>query len=193
MSNGNKPIVINAQTNSTDFGKMYQKYGKKVYNYLWYRVGYNTAVAEDLMQETFLRAYEHLPRFKFRGFSYLTYLITIARNLLANHFRRPTVAALEEAGFLAIDMADNVERKLAIDRLWREISRLSITEQRILQLRYREDLSIRQIARHMKRSENAVKLSLSRSRQKVRRRINELEQQANIWAIPALSPAGRAA
>ena len=192
MTSGTRPMVINAQTNSDDFGRMYQKYGKKVYNYLWYRVGYNTAVAEDLMQETFLRAYEHLPRFKFRGFSYLTYLITIARNLLANHFRRPTVASLEEAGFLATDMAVTVERKLAIERLWKEIAKLSTNEQRILQLRYREDLSIREIAHKMKKSDNAIKLSLSRSRKKVRSQINIADQQLSIWAIPDLATASMA-
>ena len=57
-------LVANAKKDKEQFKALYKKYISKVYNYFWYRVGHDNDVAEDLAQETFVRAYLNLQKFK---------------------------------------------------------------------------------------------------------------------------------
>lgn len=64
----------------------YELYSEKIYSFLYF-LTFDEALAEDLMQETFLRA--HMAKNHFRQDSNtLTYLRTIARNLAFDHFKR---------------------------------------------------------------------------------------------------------
>ena len=55
-----REIIEQAKTDSSLFGLIYDKYFKKLYRFIWFRVGKSTAVAQDLVQETFLLAFTHL-------------------------------------------------------------------------------------------------------------------------------------
>ena len=153
------------------FGKLYERYGRPVYRYVWQRVDRNREIAEDLMQETFLRAFEHFPQFRDKGHSYLTYLITIARNLVINYYRNKKPCPLEEGQFLAVGPAEKIEeiveqkeRKILLEHALRD---LSPTEKEAIRLKYSEDLRVREIATLMQKTENAIKLVLSRARKKL--------------------------
>ncbi len=166
-------ILKRAKVNSQIFEELYRKYADKVYNYFWYRTGHQKDVAEDLMQETFYRAFKHLSRFQIRGYSYLTYLLTIAHNILANYYRSKKMIPLSELGEIGEDfdvpaeITDSLERKAEAEGLWRAIQDLSPSERDALLMRYQKEMSIREITRIMNRSENAVKLILSRARKKL--------------------------
>lgn len=179
MTNYLQPGAQPASEKPDSFRSIYTLYAPKVFNYLWYRVGNNYAVAEDLMQETFLRAFERLPYYTQRGYSYLTYLITIAHNQLMNYFRRPITLSLEEAYYLTVDTSADVERRLMAEHVWGQIRRLPAAEYRLFDLRYRQDLSIKAISKKVHKSENAVKLALSRSREKVRRELRREDRLRN--------------
>ena len=67
-----------------------------------------------------------------------------------------------------------------IESLWKAIGDLSPNEQDVLYLKYRRDLKIAQIAAIVGKSENAVKLCLSRARKK-------LSQHPNLQPISGFS------
>lgn len=188
MSDNTLLPIAKVKSPSITFGSVYQQYAGKVFQYLWYRVGNNRAVAEDLMQETFLRALERLPYYTQRGYSYLTYLITIAHNQLMNYFRRPTTLSLEEAYYLAVDTTKDVERRLLAEHIWQYTRHLSPTERKIFGLYYRQDASVKKIAQQVNKSENAVKLILVRSRRKIRRLLERKEECLVIKSGPLISP-----
>ena len=163
-------IIKRAKANSQIFEELYRKYADKVYNYFWYRTGHQKDVAEDLMQETFYRAFKHLSRFQIRGYSYLTYLLTIAHNILANYYRSQKMIPMSELGDdfdVPAEITDSLERKIEAEALWRAIQDLSPTERDAILMRYQKEMSIKDISRIMNRSENAVKLILSRARKKL--------------------------
>lgn len=181
-------LIQRAKRDKSEFRHVYLQYASKVFNYVWYRVGQNKPVAEDLTQETFLRAFEHLPGYTLRGYSYLTYLITIARNLLTNHFRKQAPISLEEAHFLVMNTSDDVEQRILIERVWEKASLLNQAEQTVLRLKYQKDWPVAKIAQVMHKSENAVKLLLSRSRKKIRREFKkELERDTTQRRKPKYS------
>ena len=170
MENSDVDIIKRAKANSQIFEELYRRYADKVYNYFWYRTGHQKDVAEDLMQETFYRAFKHLSRFQIRGYSYLTYLLTIAHNILANYYRSQKMIPMSELGDdfdVPAEITDSLERKIEAEALWRAIQDLSPTERDAILMRYQKEMPIKDISRVMARTENAVKLILSRARKKL--------------------------
>lgn len=161
-------LIKNAKKDKEQFEALYTKYIDKIYNYFWYRVGHDQDVAEDLAQETFVRAYKALPRFKVTKKSYLSYLLTIAHNQLVNYYRSPKPISIEATG---VDVPEEIwsdfETKDNIRSMWRAVQQLPLNEQDILYLKYQEGYKISEIAKIVGKSENAVKLLLSRTRKKL--------------------------
>ncbi|HPB60370.1 MAG TPA: sigma-70 family RNA polymerase sigma factor [Candidatus Paceibacterota bacterium] len=161
-------LVSLAKQNPKEYEKLYTKYSDKVFNYFWYRTGHDKPLSEDLMQETFLRAFQHLKRFNNRGYSYLTYLITIAHNVLVDHYRKPKSIPFEAIEDIPFEITEDLERKSDAESLWRAIQDLPQSNRDKLLMKYQQDMSVRDIATATGTTENAVKLSLSRTRKKLK-------------------------
>lgn len=159
-----------AQREKEAFGNLYLKYFGRVQGYLAKRLGQSRELAQDLAQETFMRAFKALPAFRSRGYSYLTYLLRISRNLLINFYRKPREERLSEFA-KEIQGSDNTEQemdeKILQEILWKTAKKLPPQNHLVLKLYYQEDLSLREIAKRLRKSENASKLLLSRSRKRL--------------------------
>lgn len=167
-----RDLVAAAQANPQAFGLLYEKYRDMVFGYYVRHVPGQEAVAEDLTHDTFYQALTHLPRFQEGNAAYGTYLLSIAHNLLINHFRRQSRVMLsiedEEAGHIPITARVEAETDRSLD--WIGGARvLSVPERQALTLFYGKRRSIRDIARTLGKTDNAVKLLLSRGRKKLRR------------------------
>lgn len=161
-------LIEKAKKNPASYEVLYKKYAPKVFNYLWYRVGHQKEVAEDLMQEVFMRAYKNLPDFHLRSHSYYSYLLTIAHNLLANYYRKPKVVSfLEAISEAPIEITQDIEKKMEAQHLWQAIQQLPQKDKDVLLLKYQKELPIKEIAYITNKTENAVKLALSRTRKKL--------------------------
>jgi len=64
-----------------------RRHARRVYN-LCYRFTGNTAAAEDLSQEVFIRIYRTLPSYESAQGAFTTWLTSVTRNLLVDHYRR---------------------------------------------------------------------------------------------------------
>lgn len=170
MNKEDKQLVTNAKQNPKEYEALYRKYADDVYNYIWYRVGHDRDLAEDLMQEVFIRAFKHLSKFRHRGYSYRTYLLTIARNLLANHFRKKPFVPLDEIADIPDEVTteQRVSRKLAAEDLWRAVQDLSVNERDAILMHYQKEMPVKDIATVMDKSANAVKINLTRGRAKLK-------------------------
>lgn len=162
-----KELIEAAQVNAGIFSELYLKYKTDIKKYLFYHVG-NTEEAEDLTQETFIRAFRYLPHFTISNASYLTYLKRIAHNLAVNYYRdNKTTLPLEEVRQVNDPdtvFLDHLFNKEMADRL---LSSLTRFERELITQRYIEGLSIRDIATHLGKTENAVKLLISRLKRKM--------------------------
>ena len=68
------------------FGQLYDHYVSGVFRFIYYRVG-SRQLAEDLTSETFVRGLKAIQRFTWQGKDFGAWLTTIARNLIADHFK----------------------------------------------------------------------------------------------------------
>jgi RNA polymerase sigma-70 factor, ECF subfamily len=133
--------------------------------------------ALDVTQETFVRAFESLPRYRPQG-RFRTWLYTIAANLCKNRLkaRRPAVS-WDEAGQweLLIDPAPGPEAvTLARERLQAlaaAVEAMGDRDRLIVLLYYQDDLSVEEIARIVGCRPGAAKVALHRARARLRERL----------------------
>jgi RNA polymerase sigma-70 factor (ECF subfamily) len=165
-------LVCRAQAGcAASFDELVRRFQVPVLHFLQQRGA--AAAAEDLVQDTFVRAYENLHRYRAK-WPFKTWLLTIARRLRANHARRTTPVAHSEA-LLALTPAaapSPVDTAIAAEgrqRLW-DVAAGVLSEEQLaaLWLHYVEELPTRQIAQVLGRSRLAVKALLFRARKKLR-------------------------
>lgn len=146
------------------FEQLVLRYENRLFNFFW-RFTSNHHDAEDLTQETFVRAHRSLHRYD-ASFSFSAWLFTIARRTGANHFR--SVEHFEELPAdeqSALDSpATALERKDEQNSIWRLIQTLKPKLAQALWLRYAEGFSIAETARIMHTNQIHVKVMLHRGR-----------------------------
>jgi RNA polymerase sigma factor (sigma-70 family) len=138
--------------NQESFERLYSEHAVPLYAFLAYRTA-NRALAEDLLADTFERAWTSRRRFDLRRGSQKTWLYSIALNRLRDHARREVVEerALHEAARLGISngngsAAGNLEHVELRQLLLTAMGTLEELEREALALRYGGDLSLREIA-----------------------------------------------
>jgi RNA polymerase sigma factor (sigma-70 family) len=133
--------------------------------------------AEDIAQETFLRAWDHLKRFDPTR-PLRPWLLSIASNLASNRRRSAGryLVALTRA-FRSESAPADIEEKSAerveARNLWRAVQNLNFTDQQIIYLRYFLDLSTRETADVLQVAEGTVKSRLNRAIEKLRNIIQQ--------------------
>ena len=167
MNKDDTYLVEQAKQDPQLFEDLYRKYADKVFNYFWYRTGHDKMLAEDLMQDTFVRAFRHLKKFKIRGYSYLTDLLTIASHILIDHYRKPTSVPIEDVEDVPFEITQYIDKKSDGEALWHAIQTLPASNRDLLLMHYQQDMPIKSISKVTGASENAVKLNLSRTRKKL--------------------------
>ncbi len=157
------------------FGQLYDKYVDKVYRHLYYRVG-NATEAEDLSAQVFLKAWNAMKRFKPMGRPFGVWLLSIAHNLLVDHYRaKKDSSSIDDVIIPADDSADPValaEKSFATVHLRQAISKLKREQQVVVTMRYIDDMEYSEIAAFLNKSEGAVRVILHRALQSLRRVID---------------------
>lgn len=159
-------LITMAKSRPDDYAEMFKKYYPLIVGYLARRLP-ESADAEDIAQEVFMKAMGKLATFESKNASYKTYLLRIAHNELLNRYRRQSLECRPVA-FHDRDVNELVELERR-DLLERALTKLSGRDQQILKEFYLASKPVDQIAEDMGISENAVKLALSRSRKRLRR------------------------
>ncbi len=144
------------------FGMLYDHYNTSVYRFVYYRVG-SVALAEDLTSETFFRALRSMSSFKWQGKDFGAWLMTIARNLTADHYKAGRTRlefATEDMGAhdSATEGPENaVLASLTNEALLQALGELPPEQQECLVMRFLQGLSIAETAKVLGRSDGAVK------------------------------------
>jgi RNA polymerase sigma-70 factor (ECF subfamily) len=151
-----------------DFEQAFEDHLWEVHGYLAYRL-HSRADAEDLTQATFERAYRAWGRFDPKRASMRTWLLSIAHNLLIDHFRHRAIRP-EQPLPEGVDLAAGEDRlSLGLDpALAGALETLGEREREIVALRFGGDLSGPEIAALTELSLANVQQILSRSLRKLR-------------------------
>jgi len=150
------------------FDEIVRLHTSRVFNYVLHMTRHRQD-AEDITQQTFIKAYTHLASFDPTR-SFIAWLLTIARRTSLNHFRSAKHFELVAEDTTAGDPAPNrqLEKRDQLDTLWEQARRvLSEREFEILWLRYVEDTSIEDAARIVGLTKTHTKIIAYRARQRL--------------------------
>jgi len=173
-------LVERAPSDKAAFGELYERYVKRIYNYIYFRTG-SAQDAEDLTARVFFRAMGHIETYSDRGVPFQAWLYRIAHNLTANWHRdqgRRKVVSLEDyiAGELIDDAPDRaVEDQQDIERLRAIVRRMPEERQQLLNLKFVDGMSNAEIGDIMQRTEGAVKSLYHRTLMALREELQQAD------------------
>jgi len=178
----------------TAFEELVSRYSPRLFYFLRSRSESDEDI-EDLMQETFLRAYRHMDRYD-ATWRFSTWLFTLAVRLaISRHRSKKTRPESPLDPELAEHPSPGPQERLIRKEeareqknIWNLARTLRPGEYRALWLRYAEDLPVKDIARAMNKTQLGVRALLHRSRLKLGQKL----RMASSSAVPANpGPAGR--
>ncbi len=169
------------------FGYLVEKFRRPMVSFM-YRMTHNSAVAEELAQEVFLRVYRSRANYAANA-KFSTWLYRIATNLAVNHARdtrheRPEVTVNidesdEETG-LAVDVPDtslnaeqNILRRERLLAIKRHVQSLPERQRMAVLMHKYQNMDYKQIADVLHLSESATKSLLFRAYETLREKLKE--------------------
>ncbi len=161
-------IALAQKGDEQAFEQLYEACYEPVLRYVTIRV-HNPDDAQDLAQQVFIRFYKNLHNWHDQGYSPLAYIFTIARSVVADHWRankrRPLESSEEILPFLEDSRArpDQVaESKYKVEAILSGIEQLPKNYQEVIALRLIDGLSSPEIAKIIGKTEVATRKIYSR-------------------------------
>lgn len=162
-------LYVSSQRNEY-FEEIYERYANKVYRKC-YSFVYNQEKAEDLTHDIFLKLIVKIGTYK-ESSKFSTWLYSITYNYCMDQIRvgkKKTEVALTDN----VDISDEDDDAELMDfhssELIKSMKQLPSDERALLQMKYQEDFSIKEIAETLDISESAVKMRLLRSKEKLKK------------------------
>lgn len=171
-----------------------QKYNRRIYN-LCYRFAGSPDAAQDLTQEVFIRMYRTLNSYDAGRGAFMTWVTTLTRNLLVDHFRKTkqdrmtdsldaTPSDHEDAMPLSEQIPDHgpapdsrVQSREARETVHEALQKLSPELREAVILRDLQDMDYREIATVLKVPEGTVKSRINRGRAELARLLQRTYRQ----------------
>jgi RNA polymerase sigma-70 factor (ECF subfamily) len=153
-----------------DMIETYRDTIRPLYQFVSRRAGRSRQLAEDITQETYLRAVVQW-RDGRRPDNALAWLQTVARNLLLNHYRHKSPASLEASSLECVLETAPVDGPDAAALVFWGLAGLRHRPRQLLEAFYIEGKSMRTIARDLGVSQRAVEGRLRRARQALKGRL----------------------
>jgi len=176
MLEAEQDIVAAAKKgDSLSFGKLYDHYVKPIYRFIAVKVSVRQE-AEDLTHEVFLTAWQKLPGFTFQGFPFSSWLYRIARNRVIDHYRtKKQHAVIDEVDEGLLGIIDSheagVDTTLTLAKVYAAMKELGADQQDVLLLRFVDDLSPKEIAEVLDKSEGSVRIIQHRAVEALKKKL----------------------
>jgi len=163
MTKEEQELVKKAQKGEAEaFGKLYDRHLPAIYRFILLKVG-DQSDAEDICHQVFLNAWQNVGRFRYQGFPFSSWLYKIAKNAVIDHWR--TRKNNIDCGLVSENLlsdtpapADAIDKKLNIDLVWRTLKRLDDDYQNLLIMKFVDELSNKEVAEILGKSEGAIRV-----------------------------------
>lgn len=159
-------LLRNASKQS--FEALYHRYSGKLYNFVMRVSKGNTYIAEELVQRTFIKVWETREYIN-PDKSFISYLCTIAKNMLLNEYEHQAIQFIYEeyVKVIATENDDSTEKEVDRNLLEEYIDKLADElppkRREIFIQSRKEGLSNKQIAQKLKISESTIETQLSKA------------------------------
>lgn len=165
----------------TDFNMVYEQHAEFVYRFLLRLCG-DAHLAEDLMQDTFVKAMQNVDSFDNRC-KFTTWLCQIAKNTYYDNLRKKKNHSLEELPE-ELESGQSFEEKIMDDEAAKEIRklihRLPETYKEVFLLRFYGELSFREIGEIFEKTEGWGRVTYLRGREMLKTYLTEREEKYEV-------------
>jgi RNA polymerase sigma-70 factor, ECF subfamily len=143
------------------FGELYERLAPGLYRYFYHRTNRSAEVAEDLTEDVFVKIMGRLDRYEDRGLPFTAWVYQVARNLAVDYVRRQPphgAVSMDSAPELVEPSREGtIEQALHGCDLDEVLAALTAAQREVLTLRFLQDLSVRETAQVLGRTEDAIK------------------------------------
>jgi RNA polymerase sigma-70 factor, ECF subfamily len=143
------------------FRSIYDKYYEQVFRFIQRRTN-DMELSADICAQVFLKAMQSLPKYKFQNVPYSSFLYRVAANEVVAHFRlvqRHRTVSIDDSGLR--DIASEFDDSDADDHkpmLMKALTTLKEDEMQLIELRFFEKKSFKEVADIMDMTENNAKV-----------------------------------
>ncbi|MCR4314701.1 MAG: sigma-70 family RNA polymerase sigma factor [Candidatus Uhrbacteria bacterium] len=152
------------------FEQFYKANIDRIYRYVFFRVGRNVAVAEDLVSEVFMKALKNFHKFD-PEISQSAWIYRIAHNHLANYFRDQKKSVdLEDVIFTLAgeDGRKTFETREDEMKLYKALDSLAPEDRRLVTMKYLDGYSYKEMAHMIEKRTDALKVATHRAMKKLK-------------------------
>lgn len=164
--------VTQAKLDPKKFEPLYRKYYTPILRYLKQRVA-DQEIAHDLVSQVFIKAINKIHQYEFRGVPFGSWLYRIAKSELYQQFRDDKfkhtvqIETIQLAGFEEM-FSDSDEQEVNRKRLLAALQFLKAEQLQLIELRFFEQLSFKEIGEQLGLTENNAKVKTFRALEKLR-------------------------
>ncbi|MFM7662701.1 MAG: RNA polymerase sigma factor [Bacteroidota bacterium] len=170
--------IENAKKNPEKFGPLYRKYYEAIFRYVFKRMD-DLDTVEDVTSMVFVKALTNIHKFEFRGIPFSSWLFRIAKSELNQAFRDKKgerTVRLDKViiGHVMDELFEDDSEKNR-SKLLKALTRLKSDQLELVEMRFFEKRSFREIGEVLGMTENNAKVKTFRVVNKLKQIFNKLE------------------
>ncbi len=163
--------IVNAKLCPTNFAPLYKKYYHKIFNYIEKRMQ-NKDLSSDIAAQVFSNALQRIHSFEYKGYSFGAWLYRIAHNEMCQEYRnfqKNKLIDFDEnqckSMIFQVENNELEDKLLLLESAMKKVKRNYL---QIIELRYFENLSFKEIGIRLGISENTAKVRCFRAVDKLK-------------------------
>ncbi len=158
------------------FGEIYDLFADKIFRFIKIKV-HDQQTAEDILQESFIKAWRALKNLKMENLNFSAWLYAIARNTINDFYRKqyrmPEMEELEETTAIAAGATVNgaeveIDHKFLAQEMGKCFDKLPAQYKEILEMRFIQDFTTDETASILGKTNLSVRLSQHRALKKLK-------------------------
>ncbi len=154
-----------------DLVEAYKNHSKKIYTYIYLRVNKKQDIAEDILQETFLKAFKYKDKFDSSLSNEKTWITTIAKNLVTDYYKsryKYIEESIDKAEDLPVSEETDIETNIVYTEIVKALDLLSDKDKELIIMRYINEFDLEEISKMLDITYDNAKVSVNRALNKLR-------------------------
>lgn len=170
--------IQKAKTDKAQFGFLYEKYYEQIFVFIFKKIQ-EVDLTGEICSQTFLKAMMNIEKYEDRGFPFSSWLYRIASNEVNQYFRKSkkTIAVSVDENSLQ-EIASELEvdsREEELRLILTQLEKLPLEKSQLVELRFFEGLSFKEIASIFEITESTAKMRVYRIIETIKSNLNKSE------------------
>lgn len=170
--------IENAKQNPEKFGPLYRKYYEPIFRYIYKRMD-DIDTVQDVTSMVFVKAISNIHKYEYRGLPFSSWLFRIAKSELNQAFRNKKGERTIRLEKVVIgQMMDEIfedDSEMNRKKLLSSLTRLKTDQLELIEMRFFEKRSFREIGELLDMTENNAKVKTFRAVNKLKQIFNKIE------------------